>query len=152
MKPRWKQMKCEFNLYPLLIWREWHDVHIIKIMSALRIKNTSESDPRYCLLLESSFSCKWNLKLWSYVIKWKLLTRIFQWQCFVIAEESSLRLLNIQTLMNTLVAMLGWSYCIPFSISKHWLILFTSLPGSLRSCIRRVEQSPISTREVKWQP
>ena len=43
MKPRWKQVRCEFNLYPL--YEENDSVYDKDHMSALQIKNTSESDP-----------------------------------------------------------------------------------------------------------
>ena len=54
MKPCWKQVWCDYNLYGI-IWREWQDVYSIYIyiydkdhLSALQIKNTSERDPHGC--------------------------------------------------------------------------------------------------------
>ena len=48
MKPCWKQVKSEFNLY-LLWWSKWDniydDINNIYMHIALQIENTSESDP-----------------------------------------------------------------------------------------------------------
>ena len=46
MKPRWKQVRCEFNLEPLYEENDVKTVYDKDHMSARQIKNTSESDPR----------------------------------------------------------------------------------------------------------
>ena len=47
MKPRRKQVRCEINLYPLYEEKDVKCTVYDKVhMSALRIKNTSGSDPR----------------------------------------------------------------------------------------------------------
>ena len=57
MKPSWKQVKSEFNLYPLhvYVWREWGDVHLMKIICTLCFISYTHQVGSCCMHFNPSF-------------------------------------------------------------------------------------------------